>query len=339
MKEMKPISECFDLFKGQPLRIAITTHHKPDGDAIGSLLAAKFFLEKLGHQCVGIVPSEVPEFLDWMPHISSLLNYEAEAVKVETAIKNIDVLLCLDFNDFGRVKYMKATLEQLDCTKVLIDHHMFPSTVFDYGISLPEKSSTCEMVYDFINAMGCNELIDEQIARCIYTGTLTDTGSFRFPIVTAHVHRMIADLMDKGLKHSPIHEAIFDNNSLGRMQLMGTVLKEKMEIFPKMKSGLIAISLEDLALYNAQAGDTEGLVNLPLSIKDIVFSTLIIERTDGVKMSFRSKGNVDVNAFARTYFNGGGHFNASGGQSSQDFTETIVRFKQILSEIHTQIIN
>jgi phosphoesterase RecJ-like protein len=190
------------------------------------------------------------------------------------------------------------------------------------------------MVYDFINLAGDNHIIDETIGACLYTGVMTDTGSFRYPSCTASVHTMIADLLAKGLQHSRIHDEIYDAWSERRMRFLGFVLNTRMEIFPEWGAGLITISQKDLEEYAIQTGDTEGLVNYPLSIAGIRFATLIIERKDGIKMSFRSKGDYDVNAFARQYFNGGGHFNASGGQSSQSFTETILCFKQILSEFH-----
>jgi bifunctional oligoribonuclease and PAP phosphatase NrnA len=330
---MKEIVECFDLLQS-PQKIFITTHHKPDGDAIGSMMALTHYFIKKGHQVFPVSPSEVPDFLGWIPGIELAMNYEAESKTVEKALSNSSIIFCLDFNDLSRVKSMESLLTSATQPKILIDHHMFPKPSFDFGVSDARKSSTCEMVYDFINLAGDNELIDSTIGACIYTGTMTDTGSFRFPICTAEVHTMIADLMQKGLKHSPIHDEIYDAWSERRMRFLGYILSEKMEIFPEYHAGLIVISHQDLDAYNIQTGDTEGLVNYPLSIAGIRFSTLIIERKDGIKMSFRSKADFDVNAFARENFSGGGHFNASGGQSSQSFTETILRFKKILSEFH-----
>jgi len=332
---MKPIQDLLPLIQA-PRKILITTHHKPDGDAIGSMLALTHYLQKKGHHIVAVSPSEVPDFLAWMPGIELLMNYEAEQKEVSRRIKEVDFVFCLDFNDLSRVKSMESVLAEATQPRVLIDHHMFPKPVFEYGISIPEKSSTCEMVYDFINLCGDNDLIDTTIGACIYTGVMTDTGSFRFPATTASVHTLLADLLRKGLNHTVIHEQVYDSWTEARMNFVGYALKEKMQIFPEFKAGLITISKEDLDRYFVQTGDTEGLVNYPLNISGIRFATLIIERRDGIKLSFRSKGNFDVNAFAREHFNGGGHFNASGGQSSQSFTETILRYKKILSEIHPQ---
>ncbi|MCC6186714.1 MAG: DHH family phosphoesterase [Chitinophagaceae bacterium] len=330
---MKPIEDCFELLQSQK-KIFITTHHKPDGDAIGSMMALTHYFLKKGHVVYPVSPSEVPDFLLWTPGIELVFNYEGEPKMVEKLIAESDIIFCLDFNALNRVKSLESLLQNATQPKVLIDHHMYPSPSFDYGTSDAAKSSTCEMVYDFINLAGDNALIDTTIGACLYTGAMTDTGSFRFPACTASVHEMIADLMRKGLKQSIIHEEIYDAWSERRTRFLGYILHQKMEIFPELHSGLITISQEDLDKFDIRTGDTEGLVNYPLSIAGIRFATLIIERKDGIKMSFRSKGDFDVNAFSRNYFNGGGHFNASGGQSSQDFKETIFRFKEILSEFH-----
>lgn len=333
---MKPIQECFSLLES-PQTIFITTHHKPDGDAIGSMMGLTHYLLKKGHKVYPVSPSEVPDFLAWTPGLEWVLNYEAEPKSVEKALAGSTLIFCLDFNDFSRVKHLEPLLSAAAQPKILIDHHMFPKPSFDYGMSEPAKSSTCEMVYDFINLYGDNKEIDATIGACLYTGVMTDTGSFRFPAATASVHEMIADLMHKGLQHSRIHEEVYDAWSEQRMRFLGFALKDRMEIFPEWHAGLIAISQKDLDDYDARTGDTEGLVNYPLSIAGIRFATLIIERKDGIKLSFRSKGSFDVNAFAREHFKGGGHFNASGGQSSESFFETILCFKQILSEFHPQI--
>jgi len=330
---MKPIADALPLLQ-TPKRIFITTHHKPDGDAVGSLLALTHYLKLKGHLVSSIVPSEVPDFLQWLPGAPLIINYESQPVQAQTALEAAEIIFCLDFNAFGRTKLLEPFLEAAKAPKLLLDHHLFPSTVWDYGTSLPEKSSTCEMVYDFINQSGDNNLINIEIATCLYTGTMTDTGSFRFPITTAAVHRMIADLKDRGLEHAPIHEQVFDSWSAKRMRFVGYMLIEKMEIFPLWNSGLITISRKDLKLFDLSIGDTEGLVQYPLSIGGIRFSTLITERSDEVKLSFRSKGDFDVNRFARQHFSGGGHFNASGGKSSESLNDTILRYKQILSEFH-----
>lgn len=330
---MKPIQDVLPYLQ-TPRKIFITTHHKPDGDAIGSLLGLSHYLIKKGHHVSAVAPSEVPDFLTWMPGLEIVMNYEAEPKACLHALAGADLIFCLDFNDFGRVRLLEPSLSAATQEKVLIDHHMFPKPVFQYGMSIPEKSSTCEMVYDFINICQDNALIDSTIGACLYTGVMTDTGSFRFPVTSPSVHEMIADLLRKGVKHAVIHENVNDSWTEKRMRFIGHMLKDNMEIFPELHAGLITVSAEEMLSYNIQTGDTEGLVNYPMSISGVRFATLILERKDGIKLSFRSKGDFDVNAFAREYFGGGGHFNASGGQSSSSFQETILRFKKILSEIH-----
>lgn len=330
---MLPIQDVFPLLE-QPKKIFITTHHKPDGDAIGSMLGLYHYLTGKGHHVTPISPSEVPEFLEWMPGVDMLIDFEEEAERANKALSDADLVFCLDFNNYSRTKNLTHQLEQSEQPKILIDHHLLPADVWDYGMSEPSKSSTCEMVYDFINLAGDNAAITVDIAACLYTGALTDTGSFRYPVTTAGTHQMVADFINKGLEHSKIHEYVYDSWSLRRMHLVGYVLLEKMEIFPEYNAGLIALSKKDLRLFNVSSGDLEGLVNYPLSISKIRFATMITERGDEVKLSFRSKGDFDVSTFAREHFNGGGHFNASGGRSNQSFTDTVTNFKQILSDIH-----
>jgi phosphoesterase RecJ-like protein len=331
---MKSVEEIITQLNVPSKRIFITTHHKPDGDAIGSMLGLYHYLVKKGHQVTPVSPSELPDFLLWMPGADQVLNYEDRPEPSRKALDEAELVFCLDFNDFGRVKLLAPALAAATAPKVVIDHHLYPAPVWDYGVSIPEKSSTCEMVYDFILQSGDEALIDKNIATCLYTGAMTDTGSFRFPATSAAVHEMVATLMRRGAEPPVIHEKVFDSWSVNRMRFIGYMLIERMEIFPQWQAGLVSISRKDLQLFSLGTGDTEGVVNYPLSISGVRFSTLITERSDEVRLSFRSKGDFDVNAFAREYFSGGGHFNASGGRSSLSFSETVARFKEILSDIH-----
>ncbi len=330
---MRPIQDAFSLLQ-TPKKIFITTHHKPDGDALGSMLGLALYLRKKGNEVTPVSPNEIPGFLMWMPGIDTLMNYEAESKKAQQALKNADLIFCVDFNNFSRTKFIEEPLKEATQPKILIDHHLVPAPVWDYGMSIPEKSSTCEMVYDFINLCNDNELIDTEIAECLYTGVMTDTGSFRFPITTATVHEMIADLKRKGLDHSKVHELVYDSWPAMRMRFVGYMLLEKMEIFPEYSASLMTLSRKEMMRFDLQAGDTEGIVNLPLSIGNIQFATLILERGDEVKFSFRSKGDFDVSTFSREHFNGGGHFNAAGGSLKMPLNEAVAYFKKILSDIH-----
>jgi phosphoesterase RecJ-like protein len=233
---------------------------------------------------------------------------------------------------------MAPRLRKLPVPKMLIDHHQQPeSAVFAYGISNTEKSSTCEMIYDLIVESGHAGKIDVDIAACLYAGVMTDTGSFRFPGATASVHRMVAALKDTGLNHTQIHDNLFDNFLENRLRFMGFVLQNRMEVFYEYNAALISVPWKDLVRYEIKTGDTEGLVNYPLSIQGIKMAALIIDRDEEVKCSFRSKGDFDVNTFARTYFDGGGHFNAAGGRSTDTLETTVQRFINAIKENSSQL--
>ncbi|MFM6945365.1 MAG: DHH family phosphoesterase [Bacteroidota bacterium] len=330
---MKPIIEVVPQLK-TPKKIAITCHYRPDGDAIGSILGLYHYLCLKGHEVMPITPNEVPDFLSFLPGFESLINFEALPSKATEFIQAADYIFCLDYNNLSRVHSLTPVLEAATQELILIDHHLQPSEVFAYGISDSSKSSTCEMVYDFIDAAGDAALVNEQIATCIYTGMLTDTGSFRFPSTSARVHEIIMHLKNKGLQHHLVHEAVYDNWTLNRLQFMGFVLSQKMQVFPELHSGIIALSSEEMERFQLQNGDTEGLVNYPLSIQGIKFAALITEKEKEIRLSLRSKGNVDVNTLARTHFSGGGHFNAAGGKSNLTLTETITKLKEILNDLH-----
>ncbi len=334
---MKPIQEIYPLLN-TPRNVVVTMHQKPDPDAMGSALALAGVLAQLGHDVTVISPTNWPDFLKWMPGSKAVIDFEAAREKANAALERAEWLFCLDFNALYRTKHMAAKLSELDCVKILIDHHEQPETeAFDYGISLTAKSSTSEMVYDFIKASGNEHLINENVAACLYAGIIGDTGSFRFPATSPDVHEMVAALKRKGLKHAIIHENLYDNFLEDRLRFIGHVLLHRMEIFYEYNAALIAIPKSDLLKFNIKTGDTEGLVNYPLTIQGIKLAGLVIDRDEERKWSFRSKGNVDVNTFARKYFNGGGHFNASGGRSSDSLQATTQLFKKAIKENASQL--
>lgn len=313
--------------------VVITMHQKPDADAMGSALGLYHFLQQLGHNVTVISPTNWANFLAWMPGCDTVINFEQHQEEAIKILQSVEWLFCLDFNVLHRTKNMEPILTKLTCTKILIDHHQQPAIEqFQFGISDTTKSSTCEMIYDFIIAAGYENKINNAIAQCLYAGVIADTGSFRFPISSAAVHRMVASLKDKGLQHTPIHEAIYDNFLENRLRFLGYVLQNKLDIRYEYNTALIAISKVELLQFNIQTGDTEGIVNYPFSIKGIRLAALIIEREGEVRCSFRSKGNFDVNTFAREYFKGGGHYNAAGGSSNDTLTETIHRFWRAVKE-------
>ncbi len=329
---MKAIQEIFPLLSA-PRKVVITMHQKPDADAMGSSLALFHFLGGMGHDVTVISPTNWAGWVDWMPGTDQVLNYEKNREKADAIMDQADWLFCLDFNIFHRTKSMTEKLIALTCTKILIDHHQEPDAVsFDFGISDTSKSSTCEMIFDFIVASGNADKITKEISECIYAGVVADTGSFRFSSAHAGVHLLVADLKSKGLDHGKVHEKLFDNFLENRLRFTGNVLLNRMEVFYEYNTVLIAIPKADLVKYHIKTGDTEGLVNYPQSIQGIKLVALVIDRDEERKWSFRSKGEFDCNTFARNYFEGGGHYNASGGRSSHSLEIAVEDFKKAMKE-------
>lgn len=328
---MKNISGVFELLQ-TPQKIVITTHYKPDADAIGSSLGLYHYLKQYGHDVVVIAPSEVPDFLLWMPSVETVINYEFATHTAQQKLKECDYIFCLDFNAPSRVRTMEQDLIQATQPKILIDHHLEPAQdFFAYGCSNPDKSSTCEMIYDFILLNKDEDKLSQEIMKCLYTGCMTDTGSFRFPATTASVHEMIAVFKHKGLEHSAIHQAIYDNYNANRLRLIGHIL-HTIYLNEQEHYAIMYLSLEDAQKFQVQTGDTEGLVNFGLSVKTIKMAIFLTERNHGeVRISFRSKGNIDVSDFSRKYFNGGGHFNAAGGISHDGLATTIEKIKSLIA--------
>jgi phosphoesterase RecJ-like protein len=321
-----------------PQKVVITTHQKPDGDAMGSSLGLYHFLQGLGHSVTVISPTNWASFLKWMPGCDRVVDFDLHKEKALKILEEAEVLFCLDFNVLHRTKNMESHLAGLQCTKVLIDHHQQPQEeAFTFGVSDTKKSSTSEMIYDFIVDSGHKEKINTDIAECLYTGVMTDTGSFRFPSASANVHRMIADLKDAGINHTLVHENIYDNFLENRLRFIGHVLLNRMEVFYEYNTALMAVSKQDLLRFHMKTGDTEGLVNHLLTIQGIRFGALVIDRDEERKWSFRSKGDFDANTFARKNFEGGGHFNAAGGRSSDNLDTTVQKFKQVIKEYAVQL--
>ncbi|MCA6449575.1 MAG: DHH family phosphoesterase [Chitinophagaceae bacterium] len=321
-----------------PARIVVTMHQKPDGDAMGSALGLYHFLIAMGHEVTVISPTNWANFLDWMPGVDTVIDFEQQREKALGMIQAAHVIFCLDFNVLHRTKNMEQPLLAANCTKILIDHHEQPQEeAFTYGISNTAKSSTCEMVYDFIVDSGNLDKLTLPAAECLYTGVMTDTGSFRFPATSAGVHRMVATLKDLGLKHTRVHDNIYDNFLENRLRFIGYALVNRMEVMYEYNTALMYITRSDLQRYNIKTGDTEGLVNYLLTIQGIRFGALVIDREGERKWSFRSKGAFDVNKFAREHFNGGGHVNAAGGGSYDSLDANVARFKEVIKEYQHQL--
>lgn len=313
-------------------------HQKPDADAMGSALGLYHLMVSLGHTATVISPTNWAKWLDWMPGASQVVDYELQTDRAESILKQAEWVFCLDFNVLVRVKHMAPSLRAGNFTRILIDHHQQPEAdSFVYGISDTGKSSTSEMVYDLIIGAGYRDRITKEMAACLYAGVMADTGSFRFPSASANVHRMVADLKDLGLQHTIVHENIYDNFLENRLRFIGHILLHRMDIFYEYNTALITIPKKDLLRYEIKTGDTEGLVNFPLSIQGIKLAALCIDRDEERKWSFRSKGDFDVNTFAREYFEGGGHYNASGGRSSDPLEVTAKHFIEAMKENALQL--
>lgn len=316
-----------------PKKIAIIPHRSPDGDAMGSTLGLYHLLKKLGHDAVVIAPNEFPEFLAWIPGSEKVLIYEKDRTNVTAVLHQAELVFTLDFNALHRTGEMENVLSKLTVPFIMVDHHQKPDNYAIYTYSDTNFGSTCEMIYNLILFLGHKNLIDKTIASCLYTGIVTDSGSFRFPSTTSMTHRVVAELLDIGVENGDIHNALFDNNSYHRLQLLGRAL-QNMKVLPEYKTSYIKLTQQELDEFHYVKGDTEGIVNYGLTIRGIIFTAIFIENKEEgiIKISFRSQGKFDVNQFARDYFNGGGHINAAGGKSTLSLDETIKQFESILSK-------
>lgn len=317
-----------------PKKVAIIPHRNPDGDAMGSTLALYHFLRKNNHEATVISPNEFPDFLAWLPGSETVQVFEKNKENCTKILEEADIIFTLDFNAFHRVGEMEKVLEVLKTTYIMIDHHQKPDDYATYTYSNTSFGSTCEMVYNFISFLSQKDQIDKTIGTCIYTGILTDSGSFRFPNTTGNTHRIVAELIDLGVENTAIPNLLFDNSSYNRLQLLGRAL-QNLKVIPEHKTSYITLSQEELNSFNYVKGDTEGIVNYGLSIKGIQFTAIFIENKDEkiIKISFRSQGGFDVNEFARAHFNGGGHRNAAGGRSEVSMEETIDKFEKLVQKL------
>lgn len=336
---MSTINELKELL-AQPRQIFITTHHKPDADALGSSLAMAGYLRKKGHHVTVVTPSDYPSFLEWMPGNDEVIIYESRQndAQVRDLINRAEVIFCLDFSCLGRINEMGEYIRKAPGTKVLIDHHLEPEQFADLDFSNPKAAATAELVFEVIRDLGDQDLVDVGIGECLYAGIMTDTGSFRHPSTSRNVHLIIAELLDAGIDLSSVHRRIYDSHSEMRLRFLGFVLKDKLTVLPEYNTAYIAITQDELRQYQSKTGDTEGLVNFALSIEGVVFAAILIDRGSAIKISFRSVGDFSVNEFARKHFNGGGHHNASGGISYDPLDVTVQRFLDLLPEYQTRLV-
>ncbi|MDB5018068.1 MAG: family phosphoesterase [Mucilaginibacter sp.] len=323
----------------QPQKIVITTHHKPDGDAMGSSLGLYNYLIQQGHHVKVITPTDYPEFLSWMPGNGEVIIYTGNVKEANALIADAKIIFCLDFNALGRINQMGEQVRKSDALKIMIDHHLEPEDFDDYRYWDINACATAQLIYSFIAVeLNNKKLINKDVASCLYAGIMTDSASFSLPNTTSSVHRIIADLIDAGAVNYRIYDLVYNNSSENRLRLLGTCLSDRLEVLYEYNTAIIAVTKHDLEKFEVNTGDTEGIVNYALSIAGIKLAVFIVERTDMVKLSLRSKGEFPANDICKKYFNGGGHRNAAGGISSASLEDTINQIKLILPEYKKLLI-
>ncbi|MGN5956036.1 DHH family phosphoesterase [Sphingobacterium lactis] len=317
----------------RPKKIIITTHHKPDGDALGSSLGLYYWLKKKGHDVHVILSSDFPTFLDWMPGREELLFYTQDPSYCQGLFDTADIIFCLDYSALSRTNILEPVIRDAKAPKWMIDHHLEPEDFAQVCYWDSNAAATAQLVFKFIaEVFEDKAAIDEKIATCLYTGIMTDTGSFRFKSTTSEVHHIIAALLEAGARNWEIHEQIYNSSTENRLKFLGYSLLNCLEVIPEYHTALFSLSKEDLAKFNVTTGDTEGLVNYALSIKGIRLAGLFVDRTELIKLSLRSIGDIPCNEICKKHFNGGGHLNAAGGNSTEELSEVVNRFKSILPE-------
>lgn len=313
----------------KPRRVAIVSHHNPDGDAVGSALGLVHLFKATGHHAKAVLPNTPADLLDWLPGRHEVLCLDRSPDAALSTIRTCDLVICADFNRLDRIGGLEETVRGVP-TKVLIDHHQDPEDFAVASFSDTTASSTCQMVVDLALAMGWEAHINTDTATCLYTGMVTDSGSFRFRSTTPHTLRTAAFLLERGVDLDQVHDAISDTNSADRLHLLGFTLQERMTVLPELRTTILGLGQDDLKRFNFKQGDTEGFVNYGLSIKGMRLAAFFVEHPDLVKISLRSKGDLPVDLFLKEHFNGGGHRNAAGGRSNLGLEATVERFMSLL---------
>lgn len=325
--------EALKTFLAEPRHIVITTHHKPDGDAMGSSLGLYNYLIQKGHFVKVITPTDYPYFLQWLPNNPEVIIFTEHIEESKKLVKDAELIFCLDFNALSRINELGDEVRNSTALKVMIDHHLEPEGFDDFRHWNIGACASAQLVYDFIvNSLDDKEFINKDVATCLYTGIMTDSGSFRFPTVTSDLHRIVADLIDAGAENWRIHQQVYDNATEGRLKFLGYCLSNKLEVLREYNTALITVAKSDIQKFDIQTGETEGIVNYALSINGVKLAAFIVERKDKVKLSLRSTGDFPANEICKKYFNGGGHRNAAGGQSEESLNKVVEKFKSILPE-------
>ena len=332
----KYIKELEDWFS-RSQNILLVCHTNPDGDAIGSMLGLYHYFRLSGKDCMMVSPSPLQQFLTWLEDADKIMVAERNLSDVEAVVEKTDLIVMLDFNHLSRLGLMEDTIAMAAAPKVLIDHHPDPSIKADLRISEPRFSSTAELVFDLVSHLNGSELFEPGFIEALYVGMMTDTGNFSFGSYDGGTLRVVAGMLENGLRKDYISDMVYDNFSADRMRLKGYALSQKMVVLHEYRTAYIVLTEAELKSFNHAVGDTEGFVNLPLSIRGIDFSVLFLEKRDHVKLSLRSRGKIDVNSVSKRFFNGGGHRNAAGGKDSLPVEKALERFRKILDEIKVEL--
>jgi phosphoesterase RecJ-like protein len=333
---MEPNIEEVKALLSSPKDVVIFSHRNPDGDAVGSSLGLSHYLKSQGHQVKIVLPSDYPDFLAFLPKVSDIIIYDDETEEARAAIDRANLFFILDLNSFDRIDKMAAGLDKDNRPRIMIDHHLFPEPIADHMFSDPSSSSTCEMVYKFIDDLGHAGWVTRDVADCLYTGILTDTGGFKFSTSPA-LFRTVAKLLEAGTDDYKIQDNIWNSMTEKQLRLLGHCLANQMEILPEYRTGIIWLTKEDYKHFDIKRGDTEGIVNYVLRMPGMMIAAFIHEQPTIVKMSIRSKGAMDVQQICKAHFRGGGHKNAAGGASFAPLGTTIKKFKKLLPDYATEI--
>ena len=334
MRAEKIESRCLDsLYQliRQPARVVIVTHKNPDGDALGSTLALAAVLKKLMHNVTVVLPNDFPPLFQFLPGIQDVIIGEMNPETAMSAFEHAEIIFCLDFNALDRIDRFGLDVMASKAVKVLIDHHIDPEPFADHIISKSEASSTAELVYDFLNDLSLEPYIDIPIAESLYTGILMDTGSFRYA-TNPRVFEIAAALKRKGMDDYMLQIRLFNSMTEKQLKLLGHCLANRMELIPEYQTGIIWLDKDDYKNWAIGRGDTEGIVNYILMVRNMKLAVFITEQQNITKLSFRSKGNINVQEICHKHFNGGGHRNASGGQLKANIQETLAKVKEIVPQ-------
>jgi bifunctional oligoribonuclease and PAP phosphatase NrnA len=337
--DSKIIAEISDLLGNFSGSIVVVPHSNPDGDAIGSAYALSMVLKNAGKMVSIVTPNDYPAFLGWLNGEIEIINYLKNKVYAEEYLQRCSLMFCVDFNEPARLDDMEKVLNTFNGKKILIDHHPGPVYFCDWTISEPSYSSSAELVFEVITTAGWTKFMDKRTAEALYLGMMTDTGSFSYGTSRSGLYRTLSALMNYGIDTEAIHSKVYDNFSVSRFRLLGYCLQHKMVILPEYRTAYIALTASELKMFGFTPGDTEGFVNIPLSINGIVFSALFIEKEKFVKASFRSKGSFPSNLFSSSHFGGGGHLNAAGGDSKLTLDKVIECFTQLLPQYQNLLNN